>query len=104
MIPDKGKFSSFSEMKSKLKENLAKLIENGKVEKDDEYKKCLSDMTKIEPEVLKEELKQLDEEIKKRDEIKKQICEKHGFQLLTIKRECARDYRQNKAAILELLK
>ena len=46
----------------------------------------------------------LDEEIKKRDEIKKQICEKHGFQLLTIKRECARDYRQNKSAILELLK
>lgn len=68
MIPDKGKFSSFSEMKSKLKENLAKLIENGKVEKDDEYKKCLSDMTKIEPEVLKEELKQLDEEIKKMKE------------------------------------
>ncbi len=46
----------------------------------------------------------LDEEIKKRDEIKKQICEKHGFQLLTIKREYARDYRQNKSAILELLK
>lgn len=68
MIPDKGEFSSFSEMKSKLKENLAKLIENGKVEKDDEYKKCLSDMTKIEPEVLKEELKQLDEEIKKMKE------------------------------------
>lgn len=68
MIPDKGEFSSFSEMKSKLKENLAKLIENGKVEKDGEYKKCLSDMTKIEPEVLKEELKQLDEEIKKMKE------------------------------------
>ena len=44
-----------------------------------------------------------DDEVKNRDERKKEFCKKHNLKLLSIPRDCARDYQMIKSALLEMI-